>query len=76
MESITLSIDGMKCGGCKTKVSMALSAVVGAKVEEVAVGSARVSFDPERTTAAALISAVERLGFKACSAEALGSQPV
>jgi copper chaperone len=67
MESVTLSIDGMKCGGCATKVSTALSAIAGASVEEVAVGSARVSFDPEKTTAAALISALDHLGFKACS---------
>jgi copper chaperone len=65
MEVVKLSIQGMKCGGCAAKVSAALKSIAGAKVEEAAVGSARVSFDPQRTSAAALVEAVNNLGFKA-----------
>ena len=68
METVTLSIKGMHCGGCAAKVSTALKSLPGTKVEEVAVGSARVSFDPQKTSAAALIVAVDNLGFKAATA--------
>lgn len=68
METVTLSIKGMHCGGCAAKVSTALKSVPGAKVEEVAVGSARVSFDPQKTSADDMILAVDNLGFKAAKA--------
>lgn len=70
METVNLSIQGMHCGGCAAKVSNALKALPGTKVEEVAVGSARVLIDPQKTSAAALISAVNNLGFKATAAQA------
>ena len=65
METVHLSIQGMHCGGCAAKVSKALTSLPGTKVEEVAVGSARISFDPQKTSAIALIAAVNKLGFKA-----------
>ena len=68
MEVINLSIKGMHCGGCASKVSTALKDVPGTKVEEVAIGSARVSIDTRMTSAAALIVAVDNLGFKATTA--------
>jgi len=42
METVNLSIQGMHCGGCASKVSTALKSVPGAKVEDVAVGSAPI----------------------------------
>ena len=68
METVNLAIQDMQCGGCAEKVSTALKSLAGTKVEEVAVGSARVSFDPKQTSAAALIGAVNHLGFKATTA--------
>jgi len=68
METVNLSIQGMHCGGCAAKVSSALKSISGTKVEEVAVGTARVSFDPKMTSAAALIGAVNNLGYKAAAA--------
>ena len=68
METANLSIEGMHCGGCAAKVSTALKSLPGTKVEEVVIGSARISFDPEKTSAAALIGAVNKLGFKATAA--------
>ena len=68
METVNLSIQGMHCGGCAAKVSSALKALPGTQVEQVAVGSARISFDPQKTTATALIAAVNSLGFKAAAA--------
>jgi copper chaperone CopZ len=68
METVNLSIQGMHCGGCAAKVSTALKSVPGTNVEEVTVGSARVSFDPQKTSTAGLISAVNKVGFKATAA--------
>ena len=65
METINLAIQGMSCGACAAKVSKALKSLPGTKVDAVAVGSARVSFDPKVTSAASLVSAVNQLGFRA-----------
>ena len=68
MEALSMSIQGMSCGGCVGKVTTALKSVPGTTVETVAVGSARVTFDPKKTTDSALIAAVNDLGFKAAKA--------
>jgi copper chaperone len=68
METLSLSIRGMSCGGCVGKVTAALKSVAGSTVEEVAVGSARVQFDPKQTTETALIAAVNKVGFQAARA--------
>ena len=68
METLRMSIQGMSCGGCVGKVSAALKSVPGTTVDEVAVGSARVQFDPKKTTDGVLIAAVNKLGFKAAKA--------
>ncbi len=68
METLKLSIHGMSCGGCASKVSAALRSIPGTTVEEVVVGSARVLFDPKRTTESVIIAAVNNLGFKAAKA--------
>jgi copper chaperone len=65
MESVTLSVQGMTCGGCVASVTRVLKAVPG--VSDVAVtlhpGVASVSFDPARTETAALRAAIEGAGF-------------
>ena len=68
METLSLSIQGMSCGGCVGKVTATLKSIPGTTVETVAVGSARVQFDPEKTTDRALIAAVNTLGFQATKA--------
>jgi copper chaperone len=65
METINLAIQGMSCGGCAAKVSNALKSLPGTKVEAVAVGSARILFDPKLTSTAAMVDAVNHLGFQA-----------
>ena len=68
MKSIDVSIQGMHCGGCAAKVSTALKSIPGATVENVAMGSARVSIDPKMTSSDVLIAAIDKLGFKAALA--------
>ena len=65
METVTLGVQGMTCGGCVASVTRVLRAVPG--VADVAVtlqpGAARVTFDPARTNAAALRTAVQDAGY-------------
>ncbi len=60
-----LAIKGMSCGHCQARVEQALREVPGVSKAEVdlPIGLARVSFDPERTGRAALVRAVERVGY-------------
>ena len=65
MENISLNVQGMTCGGCVASVTRVLKAVPG--VTDVAVtlqpGVANVTFDPARTGAPALRSAIEDAGY-------------
>ncbi|MFO1398085.1 MAG: heavy-metal-associated domain-containing protein [Burkholderiales bacterium] len=65
METITMKVNGMTCGGCVANVTRVLKAVPG--VDDVAVtlnpGAAKVTFDPAKTAQPALKDAVENAGF-------------
>lgn len=63
MERVTLKIDGMTCGHCVAQVSKALKQVDGVNVEQVTVGTATVSFDPDSTSAERITQAVEDQGY-------------
>ncbi len=66
METITLQVRGMSCEGCVTSVTRVLRALPG--VGEVAValqpGTARVSYDPQRTGLPDFKRAVEDAGYE------------
>jgi copper chaperone CopZ len=71
LQTVTLQIDGMTCGGCVKDVKAALTKVSSVSAVEITVGKkglffldyadarAVVTFDPEKTSVAALINAVE-----------------
>jgi copper chaperone len=65
METVSLNVQGMTCGGCVASVTRVLKAVPG--VADVAVtlqpGVARVTFDPARTASPALRAAIEDAGY-------------
>lgn len=65
METITMNVQGMTCGGCVASVTRVLKAVPG--VSDVAVtrepGTAKVTFDPAQTGTPALRAAVEDAGY-------------
>jgi copper chaperone len=65
METITMNVKGMSCGGCVASVTRVLKALPG--VSDVAVsltpGTAKVTFDPVQTAAPALRSAIEDAGY-------------
>ena len=67
MQTVTLNIDGMTCGGCVKSVTRLLEGVEGVEKAEVSLENknAVVEFEPAQTNPAALIEAVEDGGFDA-----------
>ena len=65
METVTMNVHGMTCGGCVASVTRVLRTLPG--VADVAVtlrpGEARIDFDPARTDVAALKAAVQGAGY-------------
>ena len=64
MQQTTMAIAGMSCGGCVSAVQKALRAVPGARVDDVTVGSATVSYDASLTNPAALAQAIRDAGYR------------
>ena len=64
---LDLAIDGMHCGSCVRRVTVALQKVEGVEPEalKVEIGSAAVNFDAEKATLQEIVDAVNRLGFTA-----------
>jgi copper chaperone len=65
MERVVLSVSGMSCGHCVSRVQKALSALDGVKVQSVRVGEADVEYDPSRQSPATLVQSVEKAGYTA-----------
>ena len=64
-ETLTLSIEGMHCGGCVRRVTAALQSVKGVRLKAVEVGTTEVAFDSDQASAKEIMAAVDRLGFSA-----------
>jgi copper chaperone len=62
---LQLSIEGMSCHHCVNAVRGALGQLPGVTVEQVEIGSARVAYDPDRTTTQAILDAVQDEGYSA-----------
>lgn len=67
MNTITLNIGGMTCGGCVNSVTKVLENLNGVEKTEVSLENANavITFDTGRIQTAALIKAVEDAGFDA-----------
>lgn len=65
METLTLPVTGMTCGGCVNSVQNVLKALPGVTHAEVSLtpGEARVTFDPAQTSRAALEHAIVDAGY-------------
>lgn len=71
MQTETLKVTGMTCGGCASKVTNALKAVAGVTDVEVLLseGLVRVQFNEHQAGMAQLQAAVEQAGYGAKSAQ-------
>jgi len=67
METVTLKVEGMTCGGCVASVTRVLKAAPGVAdaVVKLEAKSATVTFDPAQTSVPALRDAIEDAGFVA-----------
>lgn len=72
METLSLGIDGMTCGGCAASIEKVLYRVAGVEAAAVsfAAGTAEVTFDPKKTNAAELSQAVSDAGYAVREAKA------
>ena len=64
MAEFTLHIDGMHCGSCIRRVTQALTATEGLKVEEVRLGAARLSA-PSKAPVDLAIATLTKAGYTA-----------
>lgn len=64
-QTLHLAIEGMHCAACVNRVSAALRKVSGVAVDQVAVGSADVTYDPQAASPEQIAAAVNRVGFTA-----------
>ncbi len=65
METITMNVQGMTCGGCVASVTRVLKAVPGVADATVTrdPDAARVTYDPAQTGVPALRAAIEDAGY-------------
>jgi copper chaperone len=69
MESTTLQVKGMTCGGCVASVTRVLRGLPGVEEVEVALqpGTARIAYDPQRAGLADIKRAIEDAGYEVAS---------
>ncbi len=67
MENTVIKIGGMSCQGCVKNIGGVLSALAGVASAEVSLeaAEAKVAFDPQAISRAALVEAIEDAGFDA-----------
>jgi copper chaperone len=66
METITLKVGGMTCGGCVAAVQRVLDALDGVEKSEISLerGEAVVQYEPARVQTSALRAAIEDAGYE------------
>lgn len=64
MEQLSLQIDGMSCGHCISRVQKALARLDGVHVDRVDIGTARISYDPDKVSLQRIREAVEDAGYE------------
>jgi len=65
MNKIELEIQGMSCEHCVAAVTEALDELPGVSVDEVRVGEARLTYDPNQVSPEQIALAVEDAGYAA-----------
>jgi copper chaperone CopZ len=63
--TLKLSIEGMHCGACISRVTSALKGIEGVELGAVDVGSATIKFNPAKISSGQIRAAVDRIGFSA-----------
>lgn len=64
MQKATFEISGMSCGHCVKAVDKALQQLDGVTIENVAIGSATVSFDAKQMDAGSIAQVIDDAGYQ------------
>ena len=64
IQTVSVTISGMSCGSCVTRVTNALAKLDGIVDKQVAVGSAVVQYDASKVSAEGIRAAIEGIGYK------------
>jgi copper chaperone len=70
MERLNLTIEGMTCEHCLRAVRGRLAATPGVRIEDVAIGSAVIEYDPAKTSLDDIQEAIADEGYTAFVGEA------
>ena len=65
MQKLELEIEGMSCSHCVAAVSEALAELPGVSIDNVRIGGAQVSYQPEKVSPEQIVLAVEDVGYTA-----------
>jgi mercuric ion binding protein len=67
LETVTLKVEGMTCGGCVIGVRKVLTRLDGVSKADVSYETQRavVTYDPAKVTVQQMIAAIKTLGYKA-----------
>lgn len=73
--SVEFAVEGMTCDGCAAAIGRSLQRTPGVVAHTVsfAEARARVTFDPTRTSPAALAAAIENAGYRVVEGESDGA---
>ena len=65
METVTMKVDGMTCGGCVASVTRVLKSTPGVAdaIVRLESGSAEVTFDPARVSRTQITERIAALGY-------------
>jgi copper chaperone len=67
VETVTLDVDGMTCGGCEVGVRRVVKKLEGIETVEASheEGTAVVTYDPEQVSTEQIVEAIKTLGYEA-----------
>lgn len=73
MQTITLTVEGMRCGACAEKIRGLVSAEAGVRGAQVSLGEStvRILYDPELISKDRLAAAIERPGYRVVDVNSL-----
>lgn len=63
LQTETFTIDGMSCSHCVMAVKKALDRLPGVDIHNVEIGTARLTFDLDRTSRDTLVQTIEEEGY-------------
>jgi copper chaperone len=65
MQQLTLEVHGMSCGHCVNAVKQALAEVPGVTIQNVSIGQAVVTYEPDKTKTTDITDALADIGYEA-----------